>query len=287
MAIRHAVFDFDGSCTRVPGISDRFLAAYGKGLARLEARIAGEWAAALEQVRKRSPEAGWMLGGKASAPAAADPYILAYEAARDLAAKFGLGELPDDLHGPAYDEAQAEFRPDLTHVLDELVQRGVRIAFISNSSTARIAARLDEHLANKPGLRAQIRVLGDAAKFRVREITPSADVPPAIAGRFDAVPVTVTLAGLARPVYLRRGAYLEALCKVWDGDVEAIEQTIVCGDIWELDLALPAAMGMQVHLIERGAPYCTYPYERQAATGLGPLGGVSAELTGLLGRIVA
>lgn len=285
MRVRHAVFDFDGSCTLVPEISGRFLAAYGRRFARLDARITGEWAAALEFVRSRSPEAAWMLGGMPSAPAAADPYILAYEAARRLAAKFDLGPVPADLHGPAYDESPARFRPDLTMVLEALVESGVRVSFISNSSTGRIARRLDDHLAHRPDVRAAIRIFGGAAKFEIREIDAEAEVPAAIAARFDAVPRSVPVPGLGRPVYLRRGAYLEALCEVWGDDATAIEETLVCGDIWELDLALPAALGAQVHLIERAPPYRTYPYELQAAAALGPRCGISAELGGLLVRV--
>jgi hypothetical protein len=82
---------------------------------------------------------------------------------------------------------------------------------------------------------------------------------------------------LDRPVYLRRGAYFEALCAT----TFPMEQTLVCGDIWELDLALPAALGAQVHLIERAAPFATYRYERERLAK----GQSSPNLEALLERI--
>ena len=58
--------------------------------------------------------------------------------------------------------------------------------------------------------------------------------------------------------------------------------TVVCGDIWELDLAMPAALGMCTHLITRASPYDTYDFELQAARRAVPSAGVSDDLRGLL-----
>lgn len=285
MAIRHVVFDFDGSCTLVQDISDRFLAEYGRRFAQSDARIPREWEAALEVVRRRSPHSGWMLGGKPSAPCAADPYILAFEAARYLTWKLDLGPIPDDLHGLAYDHAIAGLRPDLTMVLRELTARGLHVSFVSNSSTTRIQSRLTEHLAGEPRVLEKIRVIGDAAKFAIREIRPDAAVPAALAVLFDRVDATTVVKELDRSIYLRRGAYMEALSKVWNNRAAAVEETLVCGDIWELDLALPAALGAQVHLITRAAPYDTYPYELEATRATGSQGGTSSDLAGILDRL--
>ena len=75
---------------------------------------------------------------------------------------------------------------------------------------------------------------------------------------------------------------MSALGKVWRGDAaNGPRTTLVCGDIWELDLALPDALGCAVHLIERGAPYSTYAYELDAMTQA-RRGSSSGDLNGLL-----
>jgi hypothetical protein len=49
--------------------------------------------------------------------------------------------------------------------------------------------------------------------------------------------------------------------------------------VWELDLALPAAMGGHIHLIERASPFDTYDFEKQLT--LAHRGKVSKDLLGL------
>jgi hypothetical protein len=75
--------DFDGTCTQVPAIVDEYLDAYRKNFSIAFGSVSpADWAAAQASVRQHSPEAGWTVAGCPSAPAAADPYILADEAAR-------------------------------------------------------------------------------------------------------------------------------------------------------------------------------------------------------------
>ena len=83
--------------------------------------------------------------------------------------------------------------------------------------------------------------------------------------------------GLPRPIYLRRGKYYESLREIWRATGATPAETLVCGDIFELDLALPAALGAQVVLIERNN---TLPYERAATERAG--GRVIRTLTALL-----
>jgi hypothetical protein len=103
--------------------------------------------------------------------------------------------------------------------------------------------------------------------------------------RFQSLPVAYgekPIPETERPIYLRRGAYFEAICRVLDGDFDALTNTVFCGDIWEMDLAMPYALGAKVHLLDRAAPFDTCPYERQALVGYGDRGKTSADLSGLL-----
>ncbi|MGZ3461672.1 MAG: hypothetical protein ACXU86_24540, partial [Archangium sp.] len=100
---------------------------------------------------------------------------------------------------------------------------------------------------------------------------------------FQSLPAAGHAPGLKRPLYLRRPSYMRALSNVWAGDMTKAASTLVCGDIWELDLTLPAVLGCAVHLIERAAPYDTCGYERAAASAVGAT--VSVDLKGLLSRL--
>src|SRR5690606_32548849 len=86
--------------------------------------------------------------------------------------------------------------------------------------------------------------------------------------------------GLARPILLRRGRYFEALRRIWDETDTTPAGTLVCGDIFELDLALPAQLGARIHMLGREA---TPAYERDAVRAAG--GSFSTALSGGLERI--
>ena len=94
--------------------------------------------------------------------------------------------------------------------------------------------------------------------------------------RFDALEESTQIPGLDRPVYLRRGRYYEVLRDIWTRTEATPESTFVCGDIYELDLALPAQLGARVHLVARAS---TPAYELDAAEAAG---GWSHDLDGVL-----
>jgi hypothetical protein len=81
--------------------------------------------------------------------------------------------------------------------------------------------------------------------------------------------------GLPRSIPLRRANYFRALRdEVWKEDLEGPSRTLVCGDVFELDLALPAALGARVHLVTRED---TPPHE-VAAVEAQPRGSASQDL---------
>ena len=270
MALRYVVLDFDGTCTQIELVQARFLAGY---LAILEAANGGArdalrpaWEAAIAEVRAASPNAGWTLGGAPStAPAAADPYILAGEASGLLLRQGAIHQVPHDAFSRAYAANPAPWRPEVPEVLAALVERGLKVGFISNSERFVIQARLTDLLNADRKLRGEIVVHGDAAKFKLAEIPIGARGPgAAYRAEFEKLDGAVRAEGTTRPIYLRRGSYFDALCGLWHdlgADGYAITETIVCGDIWDLDLAMPRALGAAVHLVRRAAPFDTYPYE--------------------------
>jgi FMN phosphatase YigB (HAD superfamily) len=270
MAIRYVVLDFDGTCTQIELAADGFLASYLAILEKANGRGPGAlkpaWEKAIADVRAASPHAGWTLGGAPStAPAAADPYILSGEASALLLRQGTIQQVPADAYARAYAANPAPWRPEVPKVLAALIKRGLKIGFISNSERFAIQLRLTDLLHADRRLRGKIAVHGDAAKFKLAELPLGASGPGAVhRAHFEKLDGAVRADGLARPIYLRRGSYFDALCGLWNdlGATDyAITETLVCGDIWDLDLAMPKALGAAVHLIRRQAPFETHPYE--------------------------
>ena len=297
MRISHVVLDFDGTCTLVEDIQQKFLDHY-KATVAARAHVDGKpvgadfvagWSDALDKVRESSPQAAWVtLSYAPAAPAWADPYIAAGEAAAWLGRRWKETHgtkvsLPPDAYNDAYRDHPAPWRPEIVEVLTELVGRGITVAFVSNSATAKIEARLGELTTLAPEVRAAIRVYGEAAKYQTRELDWDLDVDKAARKPFRKLKLAERAEGLNRPIYLRRGAYYQALLQVWGDAGPCPESTLVVGDVYELDLAMPAALGAHVHLIERAAPFTTCDYERELTRAAG--GKVSADLTKVLDRV--
>jgi phosphoglycolate phosphatase-like HAD superfamily hydrolase len=279
MTIRYVVLDFDGTCTQVDRIQEAFLADYRKAIHADEKA----WAGALETVRKASPTAGWtLMRTPSTAPAAADPYILASEAAALLARQHKIAQPTSDVFERCYTANVAPFRRELADVLAALAKKRINIGFISNTGRTKIMTRVGDLLGSNPSLRDRIHYGGGAEKYMLGELAIESTNPHR--ARFEALPAAVTASTVNRPLYLRRGAYFDALCNFYQSFGDAtfpIEKTLVCGDIWELDLAMPAVLGAQVHLVERAEPFPTYPYELAAMDKKH----ISKDLKGLLKRI--
>lgn len=282
MAIRCVVLDFDGTFTDVAAEGAPFVGHFRRRLSEVlgrEVEQAG-WAELEAEVLARSEEHGWEVGGRIVAPATADPYLLSNVVARRLCDRLGVlpdkaerARLLDVLYREAYAQAGMAFKPEAREVLEALLATGLPVHIVTNAHTATVEDKLTK-LA--PRGRERLRVSGDARKFLLEP--PS--VPDAL---FDALPETMRVDGaLARPLYLRRGRYYEALRRIWSETDTSPETTLVAGDIFELDLALPAALGAHVQLVARAN---TLEYERRAIASLGARGGMDPSLRALLPRV--
>lgn len=280
MRIDCVVLDLDGTFTDLTHEAPLFQAAFPRLIADLVGKdLAAAWPEAERRVRELSPELGWTVDGHVVAPADADPYILASCAAQLLFDRLLLladpalrSDVITALYRRAYQHTGAAFRPDAKAVLEALLLRVPHVRFVTNAAED-VAQRKLASLAPR-GL-AQLGLRGDARKFL---IGPAA----APDERFTRIAPSKQIAGLTRPVLLSRGRYFDALAAIWKETGARPETTLVCGDIYELDLALPAELGAQVHLIRREF---TFDYELSAIRALGPRGGVSDTLTPLLERL--
>jgi hypothetical protein len=297
--LAHIILDFDGTCTQIPPIFEAYLDRYFKGLNESGLNVTlSEWQDAQATVRVNSPKAGWTVAVCPSAPAAADPYILADEAIRLILRQRGATTsvpIPPAVHVQAYDEALAPWREEAFDTFSHLVEHGVQLHIVSNTDTKFINRRLRDLFGDGNPLTAKISVQSGAGKFRICELSwdDQAAVSTEATGRllteatrrFQALPVAYgekPLPQIERPIYLRRGAYFEAINRVLKSDFDALTNTVFCGDIWEMDLAMPFELGAKVHLLDRAAPFKTYCYERQALVAYGDRGKTSADLSGLL-----
>ena len=188
------VLDFDGTCTQIPPIFESYLDLYCKGLNESGLNVTlSEWRDAQAIVRQHSPKAGWTLAGCPSAPAAGDPYVLADEAARLILQRRGATTpvLPT-VHARAYDTALAPWREEARDTFSRLVDHGVHLHFVSNSSTAFISRRLRDLFGDGNPMTAKISVQSDAGKYRICELNwdDRAAVSVEAKQRFQALPAT-------------------------------------------------------------------------------------------------
>ncbi len=263
------VLDFDGTFTRVDQEAVPFLVAYRAGLGEvLGGRVDDEWEQARERIESDPDRYGWEHEGRIVAPSHADPYILATSIAQLLLAERGVDRgVTEQLYRDAYASAGTVFREDARAVVEAALASGVPVFVVTNSRTAEVQRKI-ERLEARGSERLVVR--GDACKWMLAE-------PERADPRFAEVPEELRVPGLARPVLPRRGRYFDVLASLWEETGAAPEGTLVCGDIYELDLAMPAILGARVHMVGRPS---TPAYEREAVARAG--GTFSTELAGLL-----
>lgn len=278
-SIECIVLDFDGTFTRVDDEAQPFVEAFREGLAEHvggAAALAPRWAAAEARIDADPDRHGWESDGTIVAPSHADPYIRCTTIGQLLLSEEGLGtgartEILQALYRRCYPLSRTVFRDEARTVVEAIVASGVPVFVVTNSATAHVRAKID---VLDPRGKEAIEVRGDARKFVLHEPERKHEL-------FERLPERLSVPGLARPMYLRRGHYFDALRKIWEETGAGPESTMVCGDIFELDLAMPAQLGARVHLVARpGTP----DYERRAARSI-PGGGASADLSGLLLRL--
>ncbi len=258
MPIRTVILDFDGTCTDVEREAEGFLVRYKQDLARVLGRgeLEADWAAAESAVLAAPARHGMVIGGHLVAPPV-DPYLLATSISALLEP-----ELPDAeterLFKENYRFTTTAFKPETREVVEALAAADVAFYIVTNSDPATVSGKLDS-LA--PAGRASIRLHGDARKFLVAEPV----VHPGSA-RFAALAASHTVKGWERPIHTRRGHYFDALESIWAETGTSPADTLVVGDVFELDLALPGVLGCRLHLASGPR---TLDYERVGTAAFG------------------
>jgi FMN phosphatase YigB (HAD superfamily) len=185
----------------------------------------------------------WM--GRAVAPATVDPYLRMVPIANAILDRFGAIPNAEDrgrlLGGVLYKYNYAKtlghpvFRPGAGEVLRELGGQDVWI--VTNSDTHAVAGKIAHLDRDVPGVAwLTSRVRGHARKFDVDDT-------------WTGVEPELTLPSLDRPVLLRRRAYHDILRAILDATGASFADLVVIGDIFELDLAMPLALGARIGLV--------------------------------------
>jgi FMN phosphatase YigB (HAD superfamily) len=270
------VLDFDGTFTDAEAEGAGFADAYLQEFSELVGRdVKAEWAKA--QALLSNPERGWEVNGFVVAPANCDPYIRSTCLAYEVCERLGLmknRELRSDVlsvvYGFCYRFTKTVFRPEAKAVLQRLLRSGAHVRVVTNSDTKVVQKKLEQLGFT------QLDVTGSAKKFVVKD---DAQGDP----RFGAL-VDIAVTGLNRPLKVRRPHYFNVLDRLWHETGVKPAETLVCGDIFELDLALPLALGCQGHLLDRPN---TLAYEKTAMAAFGARTTTSPSLEMLADRVEA
>ncbi|HEY0189540.1 MAG TPA: hypothetical protein VGC42_00365 [Kofleriaceae bacterium] len=259
------VLDFDGTMTDAEAEGRPFRDGYLEDLCALVGRPVNdpEVRGIAEQVEAelmRAPEQHpflWM--GRAVAPATVDPYLRMVPIAHRILDRFDAMPSPIDrgrlLGNVLYRYNYAKtlghpvFRAGAAETLAALA--GTQSWIVTNSDTHAVAGKVTALDREAPGVAwLTSRVRGMARKFDIDD-------------SWTGAPESITLPGLDRPVLLRRRNYHDILRGILDAAGADWADLVVVGDIFELDLALPLALGARVGLV---ASSHTPAYERAYVT---------------------
>jgi hypothetical protein len=253
--------DFDGTMTDAEAEGRPFREGYLEDLCLLVGRPPGDLgvlalADEVEADLERAPHAHpflWM--GRAVAPATVDPYLRMVPIAHRILDTFGAMPNASDrgrllgsvLYKYNYQKTLGHpvFRAGAAEILAALV--GTPTWIVTNSDAHAVAGKVAALDREAPGVAwLTSRVRGHARKFDVDD-------------DWTAAPAELEVPGLERPVLLRRRAYFEILKSVVEESGATFADLVVIGDIFELDLAMPLALGARIGLV---ASPRTPPYER-------------------------
>lgn len=246
--MRVVVLDFDGAMTDAEAEGVPFRRGYLQDLAALTGLTIAEVEALAERAEAEvaaDPQSyGWTYGGRIVAPAQVDPYLRImpvaakiFDAAGAYPADGDRSRLLQVLFRYNYPKTATVFRTGAREVLAALDRPTTYV--VTNSHTDPVCAKILSLMGDGEGIRSWTlggHVVGDAKKYVV---DPS----------FAAVPEFLTIPGLNRPVLLRRRDYHAVLERILHHHGIGWEDLTVVGDIFELDLALPLAMGARVGLM--------------------------------------
>lgn len=240
------VLDFDGTVTDAEEEGKPFYRGYLEDLAALTERSVEDIMVMAEkfeaEVAADPDHHGWEFDGSIVAPASVDPYLRIMPVARkvfDACQVFmNAGDrnrlLDGILYRYNYQKTGIAFRSGAYELLSAL--RETPTFVVTNSHTEPVRKKI-QALAHADEFDWLLSCVHGRARKYVIDDT------------FTAVPRTLEVDGLSRPILLRRRAYHDVIGGLLKGAGVDWDSLLVVGDIFELDLAMPLAMGARVGLV--------------------------------------
>lgn len=186
------------------------------------------------------------------APATIDAYLLTMAGVElllkhfqrhDKHFKYPSPEQLQTVYPQAYQKAGVVFREDAQLYVVTLFQE-TDFAIVSNSGTDKVRDRLGVLLKGTPISSDDIRLVGDARKYKIDFNQPLINIPMAI-----------TVPGLERPWFSWRRDYHNALREVLGKRENEDRLKYAVGDIGEMDLLLPWLVGFHpIQLVHGHTP---------------------------------
>ncbi len=247
---RLIVFDFDGTLTDAEEEGRPFRGGYLEDVAVLCGISTGEvhvLAERFEALVAADPQGfGWMYDGHIVAPATVDPYLRMMPVARMIFEHLGRFQDSGDrdrlldgiLYKYNYPKTLTAFRAGARELLLRVPAEATYIVTNSHTEPVQDKVRQLSGQGEHPDALLWLvdRVHGRAKKYILDET-------------LTAVPATVTVPGLGRPILPRRRLYFEVLDALRTEVGADWDQVCVVGDIFELDLVTPLTLGASVALV--------------------------------------
>lgn len=248
------ILDFDGTVTDAEAEGAPYTESYLRDLSVLTNvsldSIKARATECLQLIHANPDQYGFEFKDKIVAPAMVDPYLrmgpIAKQIFEDLLPNFDpefRRRLFQVLYRHNYAKSATVFRPGAHEVLTRLYKRNAFV--VTNSDTGAVIQKILTLGNANEGLGSLVwlvdHVYGNAQKFNLDDIDDDEGL--------DKVPETMEIPGLSRLVYLRRTRYFNVLNSIRRGFPVHWDEVAVAGDIFELDLALPLALGAQVALV--------------------------------------
>ena len=245
------ILDFDGTLTNAEEEGKNYRDGYIRDIALL-ADISEEEAFRLaarfeKEIVVNADAYGWNFNGKIVAPASVDPYLRIMPISRMIFDHVGAFKNLDErdrlldriLYKYNYQKTTTAFRDGAAEFFASLSQKeGTETCIVTNSHTEPVQEKvriLGKNSNNNFDWLVE-RVYGSARKY-------------IIADDFTAIQESLSIANLSRPIYLRRQLYFERILGLIERFDSSWENTVVLGDIFELDLCVPLACGARVGLM--------------------------------------
>lgn len=229
------MFDWDGTVRKIDGpVAQTYIDPYVAELAKNIGMDRSELAQRMQQARQvviaRPEDHGWDIDG-ARVTAATDTYLMTQAEAKKVLAEAEIEPkkgLLSEIHKHSRSVMALAWQPGVAEFMEKLKRNG-GVAIVTNTETQDVEEELKELMGSRPG----IEVKGNAKKFVVDEDWD---------GWRDKMPYSsIQPENYPHPVPLKRPYYFEVLEGL--GEIK-----LVLGDLSELDLLVPQAMGIKTAL---------------------------------------